>query len=41
MRQTLFCTLEGEAYTESGFRSNWHRLMTRQRSEARMEKLHS
>jgi integrase len=28
MRQTLFCTLQGEAYTESGFRSNWHRLMT-------------
>ncbi len=28
MRQTLFCTLQGEPYTESGFRSNWHRLMT-------------
>jgi hypothetical protein len=27
MRQTLFCTLQGEPYTESGFRSNWHRLM--------------
>jgi hypothetical protein len=22
MRQTLFCTLQGEPYTESGFRSN-------------------
>jgi integrase len=28
MRRTLFCNLQGESYTESGFRSNWHRLMT-------------
>jgi integrase len=28
MRRTLFCNLQGEPYTESGFRSNWHRLMT-------------
>src|SRR6266513_2042273 len=27
MRRTLFCTLQGKPYTESGFRSNWHRLM--------------
>jgi integrase len=28
MRRTLFCNLAGEPYTESGFRSNWHRLLT-------------
>ena len=28
MRRTLFCNLQGEPYTESGFRSNWHKLMT-------------
>ena len=27
MRGTLFCNLEGKPYTESGFRSNWARLM--------------
>lgn len=27
MRRALFCNLQGEPYTESGFRSNWHRLM--------------
>ena len=27
IRQTLFCILQGAPYTESGFRSNWHRLM--------------
>jgi integrase len=29
MRRTLFCNLAGEPYCESGFRSNWHRLMTK------------
>lgn len=28
IRKTLICSLQGEPYTESGFRSNWHRLMT-------------
>lgn len=28
LRPTLLCTTEGKPYTESGFRSNWHRLMT-------------
>jgi len=27
LRRTLFSNLQGEPYTESGFRSNWHRLM--------------
>jgi integrase len=27
MRRTLFCNLDGKPYTESGFRSNWARLM--------------
>jgi integrase len=27
IRPTLICNLEGKAFTESGFRSNWHRLM--------------
>lgn len=27
IRKTLVCTMQGEAYTESGCRSNWHRLM--------------
>jgi integrase len=29
IRPTLICTRDAEAYTESGFRSNWHRLMTK------------
>lgn len=28
IRKTLICTRSGDPYTESGFRSNWHRLMT-------------
>jgi hypothetical protein len=28
VRPTLICNEDGEPYTESGFRSNWHRLMT-------------
>lgn len=28
LRPTLICTQEGKPFTESGFRSNWHRLMT-------------
>lgn len=28
IRPTLICTQDGTPYTESGFRSNWHRLMT-------------
>ena len=28
MRPTLICNEDGQPYTESGFRSNWHRLMT-------------
>jgi len=28
IRPTLICTEQGKRYTESGFRSNWHRLMT-------------
>lgn len=28
LRPTLICTEDGEPFTESGFRSNWHRLMT-------------
>lgn len=28
LRPTLICNEEGTPYTESGFRSNWHRLMT-------------
>ena len=27
IRPTLICNLEGKRFTESGFRSNWHRLM--------------
>lgn len=27
IRRTLICTTEGKPYTESGFRSNWHRLI--------------
>lgn len=27
IRPTLICNLDAEGYTESGFRSNWHRLM--------------
>lgn len=29
IRDTLICTLQGDGYTESGFRSNWHRLMVK------------
>jgi len=29
MRTTLFCNLQGKPYSESGFRSNWHKLMER------------
>lgn len=28
LRPTLICNQDGKPYTESGFRSNWHRLMT-------------
>src|SRR5690606_24794815 len=28
LRRTLICNGDGEPYTESGFRSNWHRLMS-------------
>lgn len=28
LRPTLICNQDGQSYTESGFRSNWHRLMT-------------
>jgi hypothetical protein len=27
IRKTLVCNLQGKPFTESGFRSNWHRLM--------------
>lgn len=27
IRRTLICNLQGEPFTESGFRSNWHRLI--------------
>jgi len=27
IRKTLLCNLQGKPFTESGFRSNWHRLM--------------
>jgi integrase len=27
IRKTLICNLQGEPFTESGFRSNWHRLI--------------
>jgi len=27
IRPTLICNLRGKPFTESGFRSNWHRLM--------------
>ena len=29
IRPTLLCTLEGKPFTSDGFRSNWHRLMTK------------
>jgi integrase len=29
IRPTLLCNLEGKAFTSDGFRSNWHRLMTK------------
>jgi len=28
-RATMLCNLEGKPFTSDGFRSNWHRLMTR------------
>ena len=33
LRSTLICNLRGRPYSESGFRSNWHRLMQRALSE--------
>ena len=29
LRPTLLCNLEGKPFTSDGFRSNWHRLMTK------------
>lgn len=29
LRPALICTTEGERYTESGFRSNWHKLLVK------------
>ena len=36
-RLTLICNREGEAFTESGFRSNWHRLMQKALTEKAIE----
>jgi hypothetical protein len=32
-RQELLCNLEGRPFSESGFRSNWHRLMQKALAE--------
>lgn len=37
LRPTLICTLQGEAYTESGFRSNWHKLLVKATTKAENE----
>src|ERR1017187_1697377 len=29
LRPTLLCNLQGKPFTSDGFRSNWHRLMTK------------
>jgi integrase len=32
IRPTLLCNLQGKPFTESGFRSNWHRLIQKARA---------